>query len=117
MLGAAKIGTARCKIYRRGRLCRRYPQLLCKALEYVVLDRKEQLRRLGMSVDELPNLWLFQNSAGQPMDGSRIRKVFAKLLAKAGLAQREPPFLASHFRIAAPSAGRVAQICPGTAWA
>ena len=43
----------------------------------------------GYVVDELPNLWLFQNSAGQPMDYSKIRKVFTKLLAKSGW--RQPP--------------------------
>jgi integrase len=70
---------------------------LAKVLGRVVLDRKEELLRLGMSVDELPNLWLFQNSAGQPMDDSKVRKVFAKLLVKAGLAQRNPHFLRHTF--------------------
>ena len=70
---------------------------LAKVLGQVVLDRKEQLLRLGMSVDELPNLWLFQNEAEKPMDDSKVRKVFAKLLTKAGLAQRNPHFLRHTF--------------------
>ncbi len=70
---------------------------LAKVLGQVVLDRKEQLLRLGMSIDELPNLWLFQNTAGEPMDDSKVRKVFSKLLAKAGLAQRNLHFLRHTF--------------------
>src|SRR5262249_35317492 len=62
-----------------------------------MLYRKEELLRLGMSVDELPNLWLFQNSAGQPMDYSKVRKVFGKLLVKAGLGHRNPHFLRHSF--------------------
>jgi integrase len=70
---------------------------LAKVLGQVVLDRKEQLLRLGMSIDELPNLWVFQNEAGKPMDDSKVRKVLTKLLAKAGLAQRNPHFLRHTF--------------------
>src|SRR5262245_12418111 len=62
-----------------------------------MLYRKEELLRLGMSVDELPNLWFFQNSAGQPMDYSKIRKIFTKLLAKSGLAQRNLRYLRHTF--------------------
>jgi integrase len=70
---------------------------LAKVLGQVVLDRKEELLHLGMSADELPNLWLFQNTAGEPMDDSKVRKVFTKLLAKSGLAQRNPHFLRHTF--------------------
>ncbi len=66
-------------------------------LGQLVLDRKEQLLRLGMSIDELPNLWLVQNAAGKPIDDSKVRKVFAKLLVKAGLAQRNLHFLRHMF--------------------
>ena len=62
-----------------------------------MLYRKEELLRLGMSVDELPNLWLFQNLAGQPMDYSKIRKIFTKLLAKSKLAQRNLHYLRHTF--------------------
>jgi integrase len=44
---------------------------LAKVLGQVVLDRKEQLLRIGLSVDNLPSLWLFQNKAGKPMDDSQ----------------------------------------------
>ena len=70
---------------------------LMRVLGQIVLDRKEQLIRLGMSVDELPSLWLFQNEAGQPMDDSKVRKVFARLLIKTGLAQRNLHFLRHTF--------------------
>lgn len=50
-----------------------------------------------MSIDELPNLWLFQNVTGKPMDDTKVRKVFAKALAKAGLAQRNLHFLRHTF--------------------
>jgi integrase len=72
-------------------------QQLAKILGQLVLDRKEELLRMGMSVDDLPNLWLFQNEAGKPMDYSKVRKVFARLLGKAGLAQRNPHFLRHTF--------------------
>lgn len=57
-----------------------------RVLGQIVLDRKEHLLQLGLSVDDLSTMWLFQNQAGHPMDDSKVRKVFARLLAKAGLA-------------------------------
>jgi L-fucose isomerase-like protein len=78
---------------------------LAKVMGQVVLDRKEQLLRLGMSIEELPNLWLFQNVAGKPMDDSKLRKVFAKVLAKAGLAQRNLHFSRDTFASLLPSKG------------
>jgi integrase len=70
---------------------------LMRVLGNIVLNRKEQLIRLGMSVEELPSMWLFQNQAGQPMDDSKVRKVFARLLTKAALAQRNLHFLRHTF--------------------
>jgi len=70
---------------------------LAKVLGQVVLDRKEQLLRLGLPVDDLPEMWLFQNSVGEPMDDSKVRKVFARLLVKSGLAQRNLHFLRHTF--------------------
>jgi len=70
---------------------------LMRVLGAIVLDRKEQLIRLGISVDELPSMWLFQNEAGKPLDDSKVRKVFARLLTKAGLAQRNLHFLRHTF--------------------
>ena len=70
---------------------------LAKVLGQVVLDRKEQLLRLGLPSDDLPEMWLFQNSAGETMDDSKVRKVFTRLLAKAGLSQRNPHFLRHTF--------------------
>jgi len=70
---------------------------LTKVLGQLALDRKEELLQLGISADELPNMWLFQNEAGKPMDDSKVRKVFTKLLTKSGLAQRNPHFLRHTF--------------------
>jgi integrase len=70
---------------------------LAKVLGQVVLDHREQLLRLGMSIDELPNLWVFQNVTGNPIDDSKVRKVFAKVLTKAELAQRNLHFLRHTF--------------------
>jgi integrase len=50
-----------------------------------------------MSIGDLPDLWLFQNSAGRPLDYSKVRKVFVKVLVKAGLARRNPHFLRHTF--------------------
>ena len=55
---------------------------LARVLGQMVLDRKEQLLRLGLSVDDLPQLWLFQNEAGKPLDDSKIRKLFSQLLLR-----------------------------------
>ena len=49
---------------------------LVRVLGQLVLDRKEQLLKLGLSVDELPTLWLFQNEAGKPMDDCKVRIIF-----------------------------------------
>jgi integrase len=70
---------------------------LANVLGQIVLDRKEQLLRLGMSAEVLPSLWLFQNAVGEPLDDSKVRKVFARLLTKAGLAQRNLHFLRHTF--------------------
>lgn len=83
---------------------------LAKVLGEVVLDRKEELLQLGMSADELPNLWLFQNTVGKPMDDSKVRKVFAKLPGTA-----KPPFPAPYLRVAAVTTGGVPQVRSGTA--
>src|SRR5215510_12133604 len=61
---------------------------LVKVLGQIVLDRKEQLLRLGMSADLLPTMWLFQNEVGKPMDSSKVRKAFSRILSKAGLSHR-----------------------------
>ena len=70
---------------------------LRRLLGEIVLDRKEQLLRLGLSADELSGMWLFQNQAGKPMDDSKVRKVFACLLARAGLGRRNLHFLRHSF--------------------
>jgi integrase len=70
---------------------------LAKVLGQIVLDRKEQLLRLGMSADVLPSLWVFQNAVGEPLNDSKVRKTFARLLTKAGLAQRNLHFLRHTF--------------------
>ena len=70
---------------------------LMRMLAQIVLDRKEELVKLGLSADELANMWLFQNEAGQPMDDSKVRKVFARLLKIAGLAKRNLHFLRHTF--------------------
>jgi integrase len=70
---------------------------LMQVLGQIVLDRKEQLIRLGMSAEELPSMWLFQNEVGKPVDDSKVRKIFARLLTKAGLAQRNLHFLRHTF--------------------
>ena len=45
----------------------------------------------------VPTMWLFQNEAGQPMDDSKVRKVFARLFIKAGLTRRNLHFLRHTF--------------------
>ncbi len=70
---------------------------LMRMLGQIVLDRKEELLRLGLSVDELPSMCLFQNQVGQPKDESKVRKVFARLLTKAGLAKGNLNFLRHTF--------------------
>ena len=69
---------------------------LAKVLGQVVLYRG-RTSPAGYVVDELPNLWLFQNSAGEPIDYSKIRKIFTKLLAKSKLAQRNLHYLRHTF--------------------
>ena len=68
-------------------------QQLARVLGHIVLDRKEQLLTLGISVDALPSMWLFQNEAGKPMDDSKVRKAFSRILTKAGLVRRSLHFL------------------------
>ena len=63
-------------------------QQLAQVLRGEIANRKAQLLRLGKSADELGNLWLFQSGAGGPMDDSKVRKVLARLLVKAGLPRR-----------------------------
>lgn len=63
-------------------------QQLAQILRGEIANRKAQLLRLGKSADELGNLWLFQNEAGGPLDDSKVRKVLARLLVKAGLPRR-----------------------------
>jgi hypothetical protein len=57
---------------------------LAKILGQTVLDRKEQVLRLGMSADDFPDLWLFQNAAGQPLDDSKVRKVLPGFSSRRG---------------------------------
>ncbi len=42
-------------------------------------------------------MWLFQNRDGGHLDDSKLRKVFARLLTKAGLPKRNPHFLRHSF--------------------
>ncbi len=63
-------------------------QQLAQVLRGEIANRKAQLRRLGKSADELGDLWLFQSGAGGPLDDSKVRKVLARLLVKAGLPRR-----------------------------
>ncbi len=70
---------------------------LAQVLGQMVLDRKEQLLRLGLSVDQLPQLWLFQNETVKSLDDSKVRKIFSRVLTKAGLAQRNLHFLRHTF--------------------
>jgi integrase len=70
---------------------------LAKVLGQTVLDRKEELLHAGLSMDDLPDLWVFRNQAGQPMDYSKVRKVFARMLTRAELAQRNPHYLRHTF--------------------
>ena len=63
-------------------------QQLAQVLRGVIAIRKAQLLRLGKSADQLGDVWLFQNGVGNPLDDSRVRKVFARVLAKAGLRRR-----------------------------
>ena len=67
---------------------------LAKVVGQLVLDRKEQLLRLGLPADDLPEMWLFQNSVGEPMDDSK-------------------EFPTAHVRIPAHPAGRVAEVHSG----
>ena len=86
-----------------------------RVLGAIVLDRKEQLMRLAVSVDQLPSLWLsskrgrevhgrFQGKKKYPRgsirtrwNGTMVRGIFARLLTKAGLAQRNLHFLRHTF--------------------
>ena len=63
-------------------------QQLAQVLRGEVSKRKPQLLQLGRSAEELGDMWLFQNRDGGPLDDSRVRKVFARVLAKAGLPRR-----------------------------
>ena len=70
---------------------------LMRVLGQIILNRKEHLLRLGLSVDELPSMRLFHNQAGQPIDDSKVRKVFARMLKISGLAKRNLHFLRHTF--------------------
>ena len=63
-------------------------QQLAQVLRGEVSKRKPQLLQLGRSAEELGDMWLFQNRDRGPLDDSRVRKVFARVLAKAGLPRR-----------------------------
>ena len=63
-------------------------QQLAQVLRGEIANRKAQLLRLGKSADELGDLWLFQSGAGGPLDDSKVRKVLARVLVKAGLPRR-----------------------------
>jgi integrase len=62
---------------------------LAGALLRLQVERKAEVLRQGWP--EIP-LWVFCNEAGMPLDGSRIRKTFAKILEAAGL----PPHFTPH---------------------
>jgi len=72
-------------------------QQLAQVLERLVTKRKEQILRLGKFVEELGDMWLFQNRDGGYLDDSKVRKVFARLLTKARLPKRNPHFLRHSF--------------------
>jgi hypothetical protein len=59
----------------------------------------------GISADELPNVWLFQNRAGL----FQSPQVFNRVLAKSGLAQRTPHYL-RHTVVAVTTGGVVPQV-------
>ncbi len=60
-------------------------QQLAQVLRELTTKRKAQLLRLGKSADQLGDVWLFQNRHGNRLDDSEVRKVFNRMLAKAGL--------------------------------
>jgi len=63
-------------------------QQLVQVLRGEIAIRKAQLLRLGKSADQLDDVWLFQNGDRNPLDDSKVRKVFTRVLAKAGLPRR-----------------------------
>lgn len=60
-------------------------QQLAQVLRELTTKRKAQLLRLGKSADELGDVWLFQTRDRNRLDDSKVRKVFNRMLAKAGL--------------------------------
>jgi len=80
----SKIGTPKGGRFRRVDMSMQLSQVL----NAVVAKRKEELLRQGKTTDELPTAWLFQNRAGGPLDDSKVRKLFNRLVAKAGLVRR-----------------------------
>ena len=63
-------------------------QQLAQVLRGEIAKHKAQLLRLGKSADQLGDVWVFQNGEGNPLDDSKIRKVLARVLTKAGLHRR-----------------------------
>jgi integrase len=62
---------------------------LTRALQRLQVERKAETLRQGWA--EIPS-WVFCTDAGTPVDGSRVRKAFARVLAAAGL----PPHFTPH---------------------
>jgi len=63
-------------------------QQLAHVFRGEVAKRKGQLLQLGKSADHLGDVWLIQNGQRNPLDDSKVRKVFARVLAKARLPRR-----------------------------
>ena len=72
---------------------------LCGLTPQVVTETLWALgqQRPAVVPEKVCNLATVLAAGGQPMDDTKIRKVFAKLLAKAGLAQRNLHFLRHTF--------------------
>ena len=62
---------------------------LARALQRLQVERKAETLKRGWA--EMPS-WVFCSDAGTPVDGSRVRKAFARVLKAAGL----PPHFTPH---------------------
>jgi integrase len=62
---------------------------LARALQRLQVERKTETLKQRWA--EMPS-WVFGSDAGTPVDGSRVRKAFARVLAAAGL----PPHFMPH---------------------
>jgi len=88
-----KVGTPKNDLTRRVDMS----EQLAHVLQELVVRRKEQILRTGKSVDELADMWLFQNRFGGRLDDSKVRKVFDRILVKAKLPRRNLHFLRHSF--------------------